>query len=239
MSSPNASLVELASAALAQRPLDPSKFPEGNCVAGNPFFGDEGNGAALFPEFMSALAMHGAGDVAANRITAILEAVDEAANASEFIIIARTKKKVTDLNAGELEFLVSYLKIARNMRARVDEVERAPAAPRPPERTPLKAAVNVVADLVDADLMPIMAAPAAASPSEKNDPNKPASVFTAPPITMDEAKKRQGGHAHGGGSHSPDKAGGHAKTWKEQMAMWAGPAVLVLAIAAAVKLLSL
>lgn len=116
-------MVELASAALAQKGFDPAKTPD---VSGNPFFGDggSGTGAMLVPDFMEALVAAGSDEVKNGRIIEMIQVVDSSANEHATNVIGHAKKAMPDLKDGELAFLVSYLKATRDIDADPNETDK-------------------------------------------------------------------------------------------------------------------
>jgi len=116
-------MVELASAALAQKGFDPAKTPD---VSGSPFFGDggSGTGAVLVPDFMIALAAAGSDEARNARIIETIQAVDDSANEHATNVLGHAKKTVPDMKDGELAFLVSYLKATRGIDADPNETDK-------------------------------------------------------------------------------------------------------------------
>lgn len=170
-------LVAVAKAAIAESGFDAEQAA---VLHGLPFYGSAGSGAAALPGFLTALAAEGADGDKIARITAVLTAVDAAADDSQTGVIGRTKLAVADLTDGEAQFLASYLKATRKLDA--DPNER-PARPAP--APPVVAAPVVVAPAVP----PVIVVPpqpgAAAAARRDAPPAQPARQAQppAPPAT--------------------------------------------------------
>lgn len=159
----DATMSELAAAAVGQRGFDHANTPE---LSGNPFFGDGGTGAGatLIADFGIALGAATADQAVIGRIFAIITSVDETANASPLCVIGRLRKTVTDLTDGERAFLSSYLKATRDIDADPNETELPTFTP---PRTP------IVVPPVPGRGFGGGAAPVAAQPADPNPRDMP------------------------------------------------------------------